>query len=236
PDATVTVGNARFTVLTPQLIRMEWSETGQFVDASTFVVVNRLMPVPEFTTRTRRKATIIKTEALTLTYSGEGAAFTPENLSIVFTLNDEKVTWKPGMEDAENLRGTSRTLDGMTGGIQWDGSPLELEPGLLSRSGWALIDDSQNFQFDDSDWAWVQKPTESAQQDWYFLGYGHAYTQALQDYTRIAGPIPMLPRYAFGYWWSRYWVYSDPELRQLMQEMRSYDIPIDVLIIDMDWH
>ncbi|MFZ2024639.1 MAG: hypothetical protein WAV06_23050, partial [Terracidiphilus sp.] len=29
PKAVVTVGNARFTVLTPQLIRMEWSADGK---------------------------------------------------------------------------------------------------------------------------------------------------------------------------------------------------------------
>lgn len=30
PRAVVEAGNARFTVLTPQLIRMEWSEDGPF--------------------------------------------------------------------------------------------------------------------------------------------------------------------------------------------------------------
>jgi hypothetical protein len=30
PQAVVTIGNARFTVLTPQLVRMEWSEAGQW--------------------------------------------------------------------------------------------------------------------------------------------------------------------------------------------------------------
>jgi alpha-glucosidase (family GH31 glycosyl hydrolase) len=52
----------------------------------------------------------------------------------------------------------------------------------------------------------------------------------------VAGKIPMVPKYAFGYWWSRYWVYSDQELRELMNQFRSFDIPIDVLVIDMDWH
>ncbi|MEL6539007.1 MAG: TIM-barrel domain-containing protein, partial [Bacteroidota bacterium] len=236
PEATVTLGNARFTVLTPQMIRLEWNETGAFVDAATFVAVNRRMPVPEFSTSNEGGEFVLETSELTLTYTGQGAKFTPENTSISFTLNGQSTQWVPGLEDPENLRGTSRTLDGMTGGNDWNGNPIELEPGILSRNGWALIDDSGNFQFDGSDWQWVQAPAEGAQQDWYFLGYGHKYTDALRDYTRMAGSIPMLPRYALGYWWSRYWVYSDPELRQLMQEMRSYGIPIDVLIIDMDWH
>ena len=46
----------------------------------------------------------------------------------------------------------------------------------------------------------------------------------------------MPPRYAFGYWWSRYWSYSDKEIRDLVRKMGQYAIPLDVLVIDMDWH
>ena len=46
--AVVTVGHARFTVLTPQLIRMEWSADGKFEDHASFVFFNRRLPVPKF--------------------------------------------------------------------------------------------------------------------------------------------------------------------------------------------
>ncbi len=49
PKAVVVVGNARFTVLTPQLIRMEWAADGKFEDHASFVFINRRMPVPKFT-------------------------------------------------------------------------------------------------------------------------------------------------------------------------------------------
>ena len=48
PKAVVTVGHARFTVLTPQLIRMEWSADGKFEDHASFVFINRRLPVPKF--------------------------------------------------------------------------------------------------------------------------------------------------------------------------------------------
>ena len=41
PEASVVSGNARFTVLTPQLIRMEWAADGVFEDRATLGVVNR---------------------------------------------------------------------------------------------------------------------------------------------------------------------------------------------------
>ncbi len=36
PEAIVISGNARFTMLTSQLIRMEWAEDGQFNDVNNF--------------------------------------------------------------------------------------------------------------------------------------------------------------------------------------------------------
>ena len=114
---------------------------------------------------------------------------------------------------------------------------MPIEDGLLATDGWTLIDDSDNFLFDgDKEWEWVEKRPDDGAQDWYFLAYGHDYKAALRDFTLFAGKMPLPPRYAFGYWWSRYWAYSDKELRTLVKNFRAYDIPLDVLVIDMDWH
>ena len=73
-------------------------------------------------------------------------------------------------------------------------------------------------------------------QDWYFFGYGHDYRGALYDFTRVAGKIPLPPRFAFGAWWSRYWSYTDQEFNGLIREFHTHEVPLDVLVIDMDWH
>ncbi|MGB6745109.1 MAG: hypothetical protein WBE38_15790, partial [Terracidiphilus sp.] len=44
PKAVVTLGHARFTVLTPQMIRMEWSANNKFEDHASFVFLNRHLP------------------------------------------------------------------------------------------------------------------------------------------------------------------------------------------------
>jgi alpha-glucosidase (family GH31 glycosyl hydrolase) len=54
--------------------------------------------------------------------------------------------------------------------------------------------------------------------------------------VKVAGRIPVPPRFAFGMWWSRYWAYSDQELNQLVRGFHENDVPLDVLVIDMDWH
>lgn len=232
--AVVTSGNARFTVLTPQLIRMEWSADGQFEDRATLTFVNRETPVPEFKVRESKSKLTIMTPALTLTYLKNGK-FSDKNLKAVFTLNGKEVVWTPGMENPQNLLGTTRTLDGA------DGSKLKepMEQGILSRAGWSLIDDSQRHVLtpDGSEWEeWVEARPEGDRQDLYLFAYGHDYKQALADYALVAGRAPMPPKYTLGYWWSRYWQYSDNEFVDLVNKLKSMDVPIDVLIVDMDWH
>lgn len=232
--AIVTSGNARFTVLTPQLIRMEWSADGQFEDRATLTFVNRETPVPEFKVRESKSKLTITTPALTLTYLKNGK-FSDKNLKAVFTLNGREVVWTPGMENPQNLLGTTRTLDGA------DGSKLKepMEQGILSRAGWSLIDDSQRHVLtpDGSEWEeWVEARPEGDRQDLYLFAYGHDYKQALADYALVAGRAPMPPKYTLGYWWSRYWQYSDNEFVDLVNKLKSMDVPIDVLIVDMDWH
>jgi alpha-glucosidase len=251
PKAVVTVDDARFTVLTPELIRMEWAADGKFEDHASFVFLNRRLPVPKFEHRVQGfhggQVLYIKTSALTLTYTpvtrpDADNRFTPSNLGIELTLNGQSIVWHPGMTDPENLQGTTRTLDGALGGKTKE----PIEQGLVSRSGWALVDDSTRPLFDSADfsfkqgenspWPWVMERPAGERQDWYFFGYGHDYRKALGDYVRVAGRIPLPPRFAFGAWWSRYWAYSDQELDELVRGFHENDVPLDVFVIDMDWH
>jgi hypothetical protein len=245
PKAVVHLGHARFTVLTPQLIRMEWSADGTFEDRASFVFLNRNLPVPSFTHRIARHKLTLQTSALALTYTprpGTDGQFSAENLHIQFSVDGHEVNWHPGMANPGNLMGTTRTLDGSDGAHTME----PIGPGLISRDGWVLVDDSNrplfdsaNFSFasgEQSPWPWVVLRPPGARQDWYFFGYGHAYRQALGDYVKVAGRIPIPPRFVFGNWWSRYWAYSDQELNQLVQGFNENDTPLSVLVIDMDWH
>ena len=234
--AVIVSGQARFTVLTPRVIRMEWDNDSNFEDKASFVVINRNTAVPKYTVKEKSEWLVIETKVLQLRYRKNSGQFTDQNLQITFKSEDKKGTWTPGIENKENLLGTTRTLDGCDGGLTWDGTPITLEQGILSRAGWYLLDDSKSFLFDNEAWNWVTTRKALTSQDWYFFGYGLDYKKALSDYTLIAGKIPLPPRYAFGYWWSRYWAYSDSEFKALVNDFRTYDIPIDVLVIDMDWH
>ena len=245
PRSVVTIGDARFTVLTPQLIRMEWAEDKKFEDHPSFVFLNRRMPVPTFRKKVEGETLTIDTDALHLVYRADSAGqgkFAPENLSVSLTLNGKTLEWHPGMPDTGNLMGTARTLDDARGSK----TKAPIEAGLLSRDGWTMVDDSRRPLFDSDDfnftqgekspWPWVSVRPAGDRLDWYFFGYGHQYEKELSDYVRVAGRIPLPPRFAFGSWWSRYWAYSDQELDNLVRGFHENDVPLDVLVIDMDWH
>ena len=232
--------HVRFTVISDGAVRMEYAPDGQFVDTKSFVAVQRAYPAADY--RVKRGAWIeIATPKMVLRYRKNSGPFTASNLSVRSPKGAAvPFVWKPGMQQKGNLKGTYRTLDGYDGDtyVYDERRPkMPIEDGLLATDGWTLIDDSDNFLFDgDKEWEWVEKRPDDGAQDWYFLAYGHDYKAALRDFTLFAGKMPLPPRYAFGYWWSRYWAYSDKELRTLVKNFRAYDIPLDVLVIDMDWH
>jgi len=235
PAATVACGKARFTVLTDRLIRLEWSADGAFEDRASLAVVNRRLPVPKFTAKRIGEGVTIETDRLKLVYAG--GRFSPETLSASF----DGGAWRFGDKDGGNLKGTFPTLDGFDGDHNIETPEVRdpLEPGVVSRSGWAVVDESARHVFDrlpgNARDSIVCRPAGD-RTDAYLFAYGHDYKAAVRDYVRIAGRIPLPPRWAFGYWWSRYWTYSDREIRNLVEEMQSVDVPIDVVIIDMDWH
>ena len=247
PKAVVVFGKVRFTVLTEQLIRMEWAADGKFEDHASLVFINRRLPAPHFekSISDENGRLTIKTAALTLTYTpkaDQDGRFTADNLSINLDTGEKLTVWRPGLEDDQNLMGTTRTLDGANG----DKTREPIEPGLVSRAGWALVDDSTRPLFDSADfsfrqgdnspWPWVIERPAGERQDWYFFGYGKQFKRALGDYVRVAGRIPLPPRFAFGAWWSRYWAYSDQEIEEIIRGFHENDVPLDVFVIDMDWH
>lgn len=228
PEATVVYENARFTVLTDRLIRMEWADDGVFEDRASLAIVQRDLPVPPFTSSVKKGVLTLRTGKLTLRY--KGGKFSPENLNVRFGTGE----WFPGKEASANLKGTTRTLDGCLGFERISGGENALEDGILSRDGWALVDESARHLLTDD--GWVAERPAGERTDWYLFAYGHDYKAALADYVKVAGRIPLPPKYALGYWWSRYWVFTDAELLDLGREMRTRGVPMDVMIVDMDWH
>ena len=250
--AIVKKGSCRFTILSSQLIRCEFAADGAFEDRATLTVVHRNTPLPQFRLDESELGVVIYTEHVTLTCSDTSRAFTPETLSAEFTLipgSSEKGQYRFGQAESGNLGGTARTLDGCDGPFKcaWrnnqivpdETSPLTIEPGLLSRDGFVTVDDTQGIlltPLPDTKTLWCTARPPGERQDLYLLLHGRDYKAALRDAALVFGRQPLPPRYAFGYWFCRYWAYIDRELEELVRDHDAFGIPLDVLVIDMDWH
>lgn len=240
--------HARFTVISDGVVRMEWQPDGKFLDGPSLLATERSYPEAQSKMTERGGNVTITTPRMTVTYR-KGAPFTRDNLRVKSAKGiTPTFDWHPGDTQKGNLKGTTRTLDGLEGDVQtqtWvadmkQGERRVLDDGLLATDGWTLVDDSHGYIFDnggEDGWQWVaERDSADGAIDWYFMAYGHDYKAALRDYSLFAGRVPLPPRYAFGYWWSRYWAYSDKELRALVDKFDAYGIPLDVLVVDMDWH
>lgn len=225
-QSIIRVGNARFTVIAPECIRMEYSSTGKFVDAPSYVAVNRKASAKEFKKQLANGGAIIGTKRMTLHYTPDGKPFSSANLSIDIRTPAGAVRWAPGMKNIANLEGTIRTLDQVN-------ARVPLGDGLLSRDGWYLLDDSQGHLLIEN---WVQARPADSGTDWYFFAYGTDYKSALRALTAISGGVPLPRKYQLGSWYSRYWPYSSSDYRDIVDEYAKNDFPLDVMVLDMDWH
>ncbi|TDD63285.1 DUF5110 domain-containing protein [Kribbella antibiotica] len=87
--SVVTDGNARFQVLSPTLIRVEYAEDRKFEDATTFTAINRAFTQTPYTTKvTADGFREIRTSGLTLRYKRDSGPFTRTNLSMVVAGNN----------------------------------------------------------------------------------------------------------------------------------------------------
>lgn len=238
PDAVVRGDTYRFTVLTSRLIRMEWNERGDFVDERTQLVVDRAFPVPEFRVEHRPDGGLeITTEDLLVRY--DGRKFSEAGLSVTLTrraTDDHYSVWHYGTEPPHqppwrtNLGGTARTLDLADGAIP-------LEEGILATYGFAVVDDSESALQSSDGWISARpEPGPQGNTDIYLFAYAHDFKAALRDYCHLAGPIPMVPRFVLGNWWSRYWPYTEADYVSLMDRFAAEGVPLSVSVIDMDWH
>ena len=219
-------GDTRVTVLTDRLFRIE---RGSFTDEATQAVWYRDFPAVEYTWHCESGRILIETAALTLTLDPQRL----ENSEVEFADGS-----RAKLDNAENLLGTCSTLD--TNGehlrehpdvTRYDRAHIPLEQGVCARNGAAVYDDSRSLLLLPDGRLLPRSGT-----DCYVFAYGHDYPAAVRALYRLCGRTPVLPRWALGNWWCRYWPYTQQEYLNLMDNFADDGIPISVAVIDMDWH
>lgn len=227
PSNVVLGDHYRITVLDAGLVRLEYSDSGQFEDRPSQLALHRDFPPCEFTVTesdAEHGLLEISTERLHLTF--DRGPFTTQGLSVQAKgpFSHHSV-WRYGVP-SPNLGGTARTLDDVDGAVP-------LEDGVLAFDGVAVVDDSTSVLLTDDGWI---APRRGGNLDLYVFAYGRDFRRALEVLYQLTGPTPLLPRFALGNWWSRYHPYSADEYLALLDRFAEEGIPFSVGVLDMDWH
>jgi len=223
--APVTDGAARFEVITPSLIRVQIAEDGRFEDGPSQTTAGRLRSAPRFTTSIRRGERIIRTSRLTLRWRRGATAV--DGAALRVKVGRQTLAPKPGPNPSP-LGGWRRSLDLVD-------HPVPLHEGVLSRAGWYLLDDTATALINPDGGFAPREPHQGNYQDLYLFAYGSDLARALRDLRTLTGAAPLLPRKAFGVWYSRWWPYSETDWQALLQRFRDENVPLDTISLDTDY-
>lgn len=227
PENLVIYEDWRITVLTERLLRIERCE---LTDEATQTVWFRDFPGAAFRSRREGRFIFLSTAALELKLDTDH----PEKSLVRFPGGTAA-----GLDNAENLMGTCSTLD--TNGshlrenpavTQYDRNHIPLGMGVCAKNGVAVYDDSASLLLRPDG---TLLPRQKGL-DWYVFAFGRDYAGAVRALYRLCGETPVLPRWALGNWWSRYWPYTQQEYVNLMDDFAQENIPLSVAVVDMDWH
>ena len=118
--------------------------------------------------------------------------------------------------------------------INMIGDLTRFQPGLLSRNGYFLLNDSNGAVLDDEGFP-MERDMPGAR-DLYFFAYGQDYKAALEDFRLLSGAIPLPAKAIFGILFSRWPTFSDPEARTIVPRFEQEGIPLSALALDLEWH
>jgi Alpha-glucosidases, family 31 of glycosyl hydrolases len=212
-EQIILLGNIRAAVLAPELIRIEVSDSLKFLDEPSMIFINRDLGECKYSVEFDDKILTIRTERAEFRYDRKKLRF----ISVVLEGKSIKC------DNKKNLKGTARTLDMSFG-------PIGLSEGLMSRKGvYVLKDDTLILGADG-----MVKPRTTGSDEYVFASKD--YGRILKLFFEASGKPPLVPRYAFGNWWSRYHAYTADEYLGVMDRFEKEDVPLSVATVDMDWH
>ncbi len=224
-EAVICGRDYRITVLTSRLFRLEYEPSGRFLDGATQTALCRDFPLPAFTVSETETELTMETEHVRLSYDRLPFSRTGLRATLKGAFAVYGSVWHFG-DTEKNLGGTARTLDEADGEIP-------VENGLMSFHGYTVLDDSASMGMDEEGRLTPARPHGT---DLYLFAYGHDFRAAMKDFLHLSGRVPVVPRFALGNWWSRYYPYTQEEYMQLMERFEKEGIPLSVSVLDMNWH
>lgn len=211
-------GDLRIQVLSDSLIRFERADATGFEDQLTFHVVSRLFAMPAFSVRFIRNSVRVSTRLIEfeipvsikhlheISFRYQRRWFRIENAKTGHADLPE-----PGnLPDYWVFSDFPRLIPPEFGA---SAPSAEFDNDLLS--GWQISDNSEDF--------------------YVFFPAAAGYSQFRRELLDLTGQIPMIPKHALGFIYSRYYPFSDSEIYELVRQYHLRNMPIDIFVVDTDW-
>ena len=234
PKSVIKGDKYRITVLTERLLRLEYSVDGIFEDRATEQIFNRRLDIPKFDVMEDASLLTITTEYFKLFYvknsNFKGSAISPSSnlkVEILENLDSSKSNrvWYYGIPEVKNY--------GTPGFELFDKKKLKLKKGLYSLDGYVSIDDSKSMVINEDG---TMSERNKNIIDIYLFVYIKDFSKCLEDFYKITGYTPLIPRYALGNWWYKNYRYDDSSIVQLVNDFHEKNVPLSVLMLNHDWH
>ena len=221
PESVFKGNKYRITILTSSLIRLEYSEEGKFTDLPTLNVWYRNFKKPDFKVVEDEKTLNITTEFFNLIYQKEkhfygGKINLSSNLRVTSTITNK--AWYYTFPEVRNYDVDIYSVE--------DNKDIKSKS-LFSLYGFVTLDDSKTDFFDN--YGCLEK------NDYNHIMYGNKFFTCLKDYFKITGKPSLLPRYAFGNWWSRNIEYNDQNIQDIIAGFKEHDIPLSIIMLNNTW-
>jgi hypothetical protein len=234
--AVVLAGAVRVTAMSPALVRIERVGPLGFTDNTTFFALNRtaFAGVPLRTLSANASDASLATEF----YSFDLSVRTTQNGSTVISAtvsrgNDSTATW------------VTRDLTAVSASLRWPAPPAALLP--HRQSAYAIKDFPR---FSVPPWGPTPMPADAKAHlepallatngydfrgnidgDVYvFLGLDtlDGWAEARKHFITLTGPSPVLPDWAFGVWYTRWYPYNESFAKAEISNWTTHNLPLDV--------
>ncbi|MBD3239414.1 MAG: hypothetical protein GF331_02425, partial [Chitinivibrionales bacterium] len=260
------IGNARFTLLSDTLVRMEYAPDGRFEDRPSIRAINRPEPRSFEETDNRDGKHVLVGGRFHITYIPDGKPFWNWNV-FVHNRRTRELVWQMDFVDDLNLGGVHRTLNRMnrdrvphsvhtatsqhhanddTRGLdmlKFDGTDGEEALSGTLEYPPAILSKRGYFLYNDTPTEVLgdrgqlcSRDAHPDYQDLYLFLYDKDYAQALADYRLLFGATTLPPRYMLGLWYARFPTLQAREIDQTVADFERYELPLDVFVLDLEWH
>lgn len=204
----------RISILSNTLVRIEYNEFGAFLDSPTELVKSRKFDNPNLEVKQDDKYLEIKTTDFTLYYTKN----MPYKNNIKIVVNGKE--WRYDHPEARRYEVPGNLINS------------KYMKGLYSLDGFVSIDDNTYELLENGEYS----KREGEYVDKYIFLYGNDFNKCLKDYYNLTGYPTMMPRYAFGIWWSKNKEYNTNEIKELVTSFKENNIPLGAIILDHNWH